>query len=228
MKLEELLGEELYAKVREKIDAKNANEPDKLKHVRYADLSEGGYLSKEKHTSEMEQIKTALSGKESELTAANALIEQLKKGTKGDEALQGKITAYETQVQGLQEELAKTKVEAAIKVALMSEKAVDVDYLTFKLNEKLKEDGSKLELDENGSIKGWDDKIADLKTQFPKMFETAPAGGAGGRKYEERRLQKGDGPDVLTRGELLKKSYSERARIAQEDPEAYSAAMNGN
>lgn len=61
MKLEELLGEELYAKVREKIDAKNANEPDKLKHVRYADLSEGGYLSKEKHTSEMEQIKTALS-----------------------------------------------------------------------------------------------------------------------------------------------------------------------
>ena len=215
MKLEELLGEELYAQVKAKIDAANANEPDKVKHIRYADLSEGGYLSKEKHTSEMEQIKTALSGKESELTAANALIEQLKKGTKGDEALQGKITAYETQVQGLQEELAKTKVDAAIKVALLSEKAVDVDYLTFKLNEKLKEDGSKLELDENGGIKGWADKVADLKTQFPKMFEDASAGSAGGKKYEERRLPGGDGNNNLepkNLAEALQQRYEENKK----------------
>lgn len=215
MKLEELLGEELYAQVKAKIDAANANEPDKVKHIRYADLSEGGYLSKEKHTSEMEQIKTALSGKESELTAANALIEQLKKGTKGDEALQGKITAYETQVQGLQEELAKTKVDAAIKVALLSEKAVDVDYLTFKLNEKLKEDGGKLELDENGGIKGWADKVADLKTQFPKMFEDASAGSAGGKKYEERRLPGGDGNNNLepkNLAEALQQRYEENKK----------------
>ena len=51
MKLEELLGEELYTQVKAKIDAANANEPDKVKHIRYADLSEGGYLSKEKHES---------------------------------------------------------------------------------------------------------------------------------------------------------------------------------
>ena len=215
MKLEELLGEELYTQVKAKIDAANANEPDKVKHIRYADLSEGGYLSKEKHTSEMEQIKTALSGKESELTAANALIEQLKKNTKGDEALQGKITAYETQVQGLQEELAKTKVDAAIKVALLSEKAVDVDYLTFKLNEKLKEDGGKLELDENGGIKGWDSKVADLKTQFPKMFEDAAPGGTGGKKYEERRLPGGDGNDNLdpkNLAEALQQRYEENKK----------------
>ena len=31
MKLEELLGEELYKQVEEKINAANANEPDKLK-----------------------------------------------------------------------------------------------------------------------------------------------------------------------------------------------------
>ena len=37
---------------------------------------------------------------------ANALIDQLKKGTKADEELQGKITSYETQVQSLQEQLA--------------------------------------------------------------------------------------------------------------------------
>lgn len=40
MKLEELLGSELFEKVKAKLDEVNANEPDKLKHVRYADLSE--------------------------------------------------------------------------------------------------------------------------------------------------------------------------------------------
>ena len=37
---------------------------------------------------------------------ANALIDQLKKGTKADEELQVKITSYETQAQSLQEQLA--------------------------------------------------------------------------------------------------------------------------
>lgn len=46
MKLEELLGADLYAQVKSKLDKVNANEPDKLKHVIYADLSEGEYGGK--------------------------------------------------------------------------------------------------------------------------------------------------------------------------------------
>ena len=34
MKLEDLLGEDLWKQVKEKIDEKNANEADKLKHIR--------------------------------------------------------------------------------------------------------------------------------------------------------------------------------------------------
>ena len=49
MKLEELLGADLYAQVKAKLDEVNANEPDKLKHIRYADLSEGEYVSKGKY-----------------------------------------------------------------------------------------------------------------------------------------------------------------------------------
>ena len=71
-------------------------------------------------------------------------------------------------------------MKSAIKVCIkLSEKAVDVDYLTYKLNEKLKEKDEKLELDENDNIKGWNDKISGLKTQFPTMFESASAGGDG-------------------------------------------------
>ena len=48
MELKELLGEELYKQVQAKIDEKNSTETDKLKHVRYTDLSEDKYVSKEK------------------------------------------------------------------------------------------------------------------------------------------------------------------------------------
>lgn len=169
MTLQELLGEELFSQVQAKLDEVNGKETDKLKHIRYADLSEGNYVSKLKY----DDIASQLEGKEVELATANGLIKELKKGTKGDEELQGKITTYETDIANLQAELQETKIKSAVKVALLSEKAVDVDYLTFKLNEKLKEKGESLELDENENIKGWEDKLSGLKTQFPKMFEVA-------------------------------------------------------
>lgn len=188
MKLEELLGADLYAQVKAKIDEKNANEPDKLKHVRYADLSEGEYVGKGKYDADIEKLNSIISGKDTELTTANGLIAQLKKDTKDDEELQGKIAGYETQVQQLQNQLAETKVKSAIKVALLSEKAVDVDYLTFKLNEKLKEKGETLELDENDNIKGWNEKLSGLKTQFPTMFESGTNGDDGYKPFGDGRI----------------------------------------
>ena len=188
MKLEELLGADLYAQVKAKLDEANAKKPDKLKHVRYADLSEGEYVSKGKYDSEIEKLNNLLSGKDTELTTANNLIADLKKGTKGNEELQGKITGYETQVADLQKQLQETKIKSAIKVALLSEKAVDVDYLTFKLNEKLKEKGETLELDENDNIKGWADKLSGLKTQFPTMFESGSKGGDGYKPLSDGKI----------------------------------------
>lgn len=193
MKLEELLGEELYKQVAAKIDEKNAGEPDKLKHIRYADLSEGEYVGKGKYDSEIEKLNNIISGKDTELTTANDLIAELKKGTKGNEELHGKITGYEGQVAQLQQQLAETKIKAAIKVALLSEKAVDVDYLTYKLNEKLKEKGETLELDENDNIKGWNEKLSGLKTQFPKMFEAASGGEDGFNRLDDGRLPDDNG-----------------------------------
>lgn len=215
MKLEELLGAELFAQVQAKLDEVNGKEPDKLKHVRYADLSEGEYVGRGKH----DALQAKYDSQSEELATANTLIAELKKGTKGNEELQGKITAYEGQVADLQAELAETKLKSAIKVALLSEKAVDIDYLTFKLEEKLKEKGESLELDENDNIKGWDSQLDGLKTQFPTMFES------GTKKIEPNKLPNGDPDNGLTRAELLKKSYKERQELFEENPEAYHAAM---
>lgn len=222
MTLEELLGDELYSEVKAKIDEVNSKETDKLKHVRYADLSEGNYVGKGK----FDALQETLNGKDAEITNANNLIAELKKASKGNEEMQEKFSTYEAENAKLQEELKNTKLKAAIKVALLSEKAVDVDYLTFKLNEKLKDKGTSLELDENDNIKGWGDMLTGLKTQFPTMFETAANG--GDKKYiEPNKLpDSNNNNNALTKSELLKKSYAERARIAEENPEAYTAAMN--
>ena len=151
---------------------------------------------------------------------ANALIDQLKKDTKADEELQGKITSYETQVQSLQEQLAETKLKSALKVALLSEKAEDVDYLTFKLESKLKDENKKLELDENENIKGWKDIISGLKTQFPNQF-----GKTADKKIIENKLPNNSDDKVLTKSDILKMPYTERAKFQSENPTEYETIM---
>ena len=147
------------------------------------------------------------------------LIEQLKAGTKDSEALQGKITSYESTIAQLQQQLKETQLNAAIQVALLGAKAVDVDYLTFKMKEK-----GELELDEQGHIKGIDDKLAGLKTQFPTQFESASTQ----KEIQQHRLPNPDnGGNRMTKSEFLRKPYAERAAFAAENPEAYDAMMKG-
>lgn len=168
------------------------------------------------------KLKTQNDATAQQLTEANALIEELKKGTKGQEGLQQKITAYETQVQQLQAELEKTKLEAAIKVELLSSKAKDVDYLAYKLNEKLKHDGETLTLDDNGAIKGWDDKLAGLKTQFPTMFETDSDNGDGYQIYQPNKLKNGDGGEPTPTKESFRgMSYEQRVALKQKNETLY-------
>lgn len=215
--LKQIIGEELYNQLVEKVNAHNGNEANKDNQVKIANLANGEYVGKGKY----DALNEMLTGKQTELDTANGLIAELKKGAKGNEEMQGKIAQYETTVAQLQAQLQDTKIKAAIKVALLSEKAVDVDYLTFKLNEKLKEKGESLELDENENIKGWDDKLSGLKVQFPNMFESA----SGAKKIEENKLEKGDNSSSFTRADILKKPYAERAALYAENPEAYNEAM---
>lgn len=214
--LKEILGEELFNQVAEKINAHNGNEANKDAQIKLANLAGGEYVGKGKY----DALDALLKGKETELETANGLIAELKKGTKGNEELQGKITSYEAQVAELQQQLTETKIKAAIKVALLSEKAVDVDYLTFKLNEKLKENGETLELDENDNIKGWKDKLEGLKTQFPTMFESKDASGL--KVLGDNKLPEGDkGHVTVTKEQFAKMGYDERLKLKNENEQLY-------
>lgn len=147
--------------------------------------------SEENLDTRYEKLKTDHEGVTNQLTEAQTLIEQLKKGTGDNQALQTKITEYETKVADLTAENEKLKVDGALKVALLDAgaKASDLDYLMFKAGTGDRE----LKIGEDGKLKGQDDLIAGLKTQFPGNFATttqkqvqehkieqSPEGGAGG------------------------------------------------
>lgn len=145
------------------------------------------------------------------------LIEQLKSGTKDNEALQGKITAHEETIAQLQAQLKQTQLDAAIQVALVGAKATDVEYMTFRLKEK-----GDLELDEQGKVKDIDDKLAGLKTQFPAFFES----GMSAKQIDPQKLpDRKEGGSGMTKAEFLKKPYAERAALAADNPDAYKTIM---
>ena len=219
--LKEILGEELFNQVTEKINAHNGDEANKEHQIKLANLGGGDYVGKAKYTTlEAEKNNTV-----EQLNSANALIEQLQKSAKGDDKLQGQITEYQSQVEKLTAELEQTKIDSAIKVGLLDAKATDVDYLTYKLKEKLTEKNETLELDESGNIKGWDEKLDALKTQLPSQFATNDGGKKGGFDGFKPIDKDNKGKQGMTKEDLLHKSYPERMKFFNEHPEEYNELM---
>lgn len=164
------------------------------------------------------KLKTDHEGVKQQLQQANATIGELQKSTKGQEQAQQQIATYQQQMAQLQQELEQTKINAALKVELLSSKAVDVDYLTFKLNEKLKADGETLQLDDNGNIKNFKDKLEGLKTQFPTMFESVSGDPNGYQVFEPNTLKQGDpGNNRPTKERFKAMTYEERYNLKQKD-----------
>lgn len=200
--LKEILGDALFAQVAEKINAHNGNEANKDRQIKIGNLGGGDYTSTAKYNADVERYKTELSSKDQELLTANGLIEEFKKSAKGNEALQGKITEYESTISQLQDQLKQTQLDSEIKVALLAAKATDIDYLTFKL----KAVNDKLDLGEDGKIKGIDDMITGLKTQFPNQFEKA----GSGIQVDANPLQTGDGdnkPEPQSLADALRQQF---------------------
>lgn len=118
--LKSILGDDLFSQVENKVNAYNSDEANKDKQIKIANLASGEYTSKNKFA----DLETEKENIASQLSAANKVIEDLRKATK-DEDLQKKVTAYESKIQTLNEELKVTKTENALKFALAQAGAVE-------------------------------------------------------------------------------------------------------
>lgn len=96
--LKAILGDDLFKQLESKLNEHNGNEANKDNQIKLGNLGGGEYVAKGKHDSELEKLNALLTGKTTELETANNLIADLKKNNKGNEDLQGKVSAYETQI----------------------------------------------------------------------------------------------------------------------------------
>lgn len=138
-----------------------------------------------------------------ELEGANELIKQLQDSAKDNEAVQTKITEYETQIQKLQEDAAKAKLDYAIKASLL-EKGVlsdSMDFLLFKIGQ----DNKDIKLNEEDKLEGID--FNEIKTKYAAHFKGDNP--EGGTKYEQNPLPQGGEPDSAPQSlaDALKMKY---------------------
>lgn len=114
------------------------------------------------------QLKERQTEKDNELANANNLISELKKKYQGQDDLQQKISEYEQKVAEYEQKIKQQKIDHDIEVTLLGEKAnkTDLDYLIYRLK-----NDNKIEVDEDGKIKGLDNKIKELKEKHPNQFE---------------------------------------------------------
>ena len=181
----------------------------------------GIYLSAEENIDvRYGKLKTQHDTVSNQLKEANATIEGLKQTNAGNEELQKKVTEYEHTFEKMNAQLEQVKRDAALQVKLHEANATDVNYMTFCLNEKLKKDGKALELDENGTIKGWEELLSGLQTQYPTFFENGK-GKDGLTVYEPNKLKKSDENRNPTREEFKNMGYDQRVALKHDNPELF-------
>ena len=151
-----------------------------------------------------------------QLEAAQQKIAALEADKAEHSGSQEKMDEMHRQLEAAQAALQKSRMDAAIHIALMRGGASDIDYMTWVLQQK----GDALTLDDKGNIDGWENTLASLKKKYPNQFEAS-----GKKNIIENRLPDQEGHAPLSRSEILKKPYAERQKIFEENPEAFRAAM---
>lgn len=164
MTLQELLGEELFSQIDAKIQEHNNGIKDKLQHIRFVDLSEGGYISKEKYQTE----KTRADGLDGQLKTANTEIQSYKDmDIEGIKKKAGEWeTKYAADTQTLQEKLDQQAYDFEAerylgKYKFRSELARKAALAEFR--------DKKFQM-QNGAFLGADDFMNQMKESDPEAF----------------------------------------------------------
>ena len=165
MNLQELLGEELFTQVDAKIQEHNKGIEDKLKQVRFVDLSEGGYVSKEKYG----ELDTEKKGIEKQLKDANTTIKSYKDMDieKIKQSAADWETKYNEDTQKLQQQIQNDRKAFAAERYIagqkikspLSRKAILQEFMSQNLEYK------------DGAFVGAEEYMKKVREQYPDEFE---------------------------------------------------------
>ena len=147
----------------------------------------------------------------------NKLKTENENATQTINELQAKLVEVDNlqkQLESLQNENVKIKLDSALDRALVEAKVQDVDYLKYKIKEK---NPNGLKLDENGKLESLNTILDDLKVQFPNQFIKTE------KVIEEQKLPKDDNDKAssITKEQFDKMNYHDKVKLYQENKEQY-------
>lgn len=183
MNLAELLGAELYAQVEEKINAANANQPDKKKHIRFVDLSEGGYVGKANHDNTVATLNDQITELTRQINDRAADITDLQSKLAAAQTDASKLAEAQTAVdtlkaqydtdkaawdQALKDQARDFKVREKASTLKFSSAAAQRDFMRAANDMNFKLDGE--------TVFGYDDFVTKYKADNPGAVieETSP------------------------------------------------------
>ena len=191
MKLNELLSPELFAQVQARIDEVNKDQTDKTKHVRFADLSEGGYVSVSRYTSEIKARDEQITNLQGQITQRDTDITDLQGKLTAAQGDVTKLSEVQTQLGDLQtkykQDQKKWEADAAKqrKEFMVREKANGLQFTSAAAKRDFlgQANGKDFQLD-GETLMGYEDFLTKYKSENPGAFveekpadPTPPAGG---------------------------------------------------
>lgn len=150
------------------------------------------------------KLKEDKQAQDNEFQKAQELIKQLQDSAKDNENVQTKIKEYEAQIEQLQADAAKAKLDYAIKAGLL-ERNINpdsMDFLLFKINQ----DNKELKFGEDDKLEGID--FDEIKTKYASHFKAEDSN--AGKKLEPNSLPQGGEPsnEPKSLADALKQKYS--------------------
>ena len=180
--LKEVLGEG-YPAFAERVEAYNKAHPEES--IKLANLSAGGYVSREKYAT----LETEAKGYKAQMEERDKQLKELEKAAGAAPELEQEIARLREEnkaaKEGFEGELSKLKLDAAIDRELLKAKAVDVDLVKVKL------DRSVIQMNEAGELTGLSDQLETVQKEYGFLFQNQaykPAnGGTAGAEPKNLR-----------------------------------------
>lgn len=202
MDLKELLGEELFNQVSEKIG-----------EHKLAIVSDGSYIPKTKFDAKIEEVKEL----KEQLADRDAQLEDLKKVDVSE--LQNKITELQQSNEGIKIEyeskLQQREFDYSLENALREAKAKNPKAVKALLNNE----AIKLV---DGKFVGLDEQLTALKTSDSYLF------GEDGLKGGTPPNPAGGGKPAVTKEQFAQMNYKERVDLYDKNPELYKQLSGGH
>lgn len=180
MTLKDLLSPELYAQVQARIDEENAKQSDKAKHIKFADLSEGGYVSTDKYLAQINALNQQITDLQGQITKRDGDITGLQqklsaaqadatKLTDAQNALTALQTQYNTDRQDWEKKTQKQKYEFIVREKAnglsFTSPAAKRDFISQANGKEFKVDGE--------TLLGYEDFLTKYKADNPGAFVEA-------------------------------------------------------